>query len=66
VGQGKERRNKVITGNEEVAHTNTLKGDSLAGTSTEDAISKRSQATFIITSYRRRDLGSPRRRLLVV
>jgi hypothetical protein len=45
-GTRKGAINKVITGNEEVEHTDTRMVDSLAGTATEDATSKRSIATF--------------------
>jgi hypothetical protein len=35
VGQGKERRNNVRTGDEETGQTNTRKGEKFAGSSTE-------------------------------
>jgi hypothetical protein len=47
MGQGKERRDKVMAGNEEVGQTNTGKEEKLAGTSREDAIRKSSLATSI-------------------
>jgi hypothetical protein len=50
MGQGNEPRNKVTTGNEEVEQTNTRKEEQLAGTSTDDATTKRSQATFIFST----------------
>jgi hypothetical protein len=48
MGQEKEQRNKVTSRNEEAGQTNKRKEEKLAGTSTEDAIRKRSQTTFIL------------------
>jgi hypothetical protein len=49
MGQGKEMRNKVTTRNGEVGQTNTRE-EKLAGTSTEDAVWKSSQATFTLST----------------
>jgi hypothetical protein len=49
VGQGKERRNKVTTRNDEVGLTNVRMEEKLAGTSAEDAVRKSSHATFVST-----------------
>jgi hypothetical protein len=48
MGQGKERRNAVTTADKGVGQTNSRKEETWAGTSTEDAIRKSSQATFCI------------------
>jgi hypothetical protein len=53
VGQGKVKRNEVITRNEETGQTHTRKVEELAGTSEEDAIRKSSQATFILPTDRK-------------
>jgi hypothetical protein len=50
MGQGKERRDKVMAGNWEVGQTNTRKEEKFAGTSTEGTIRKSSQAPFTLST----------------
>jgi hypothetical protein len=53
MGQGRERRNEVTNGNEEVGQTDTRQEVKTAGTSTEDAVRKNSQATLIMPTDRK-------------
>jgi hypothetical protein len=55
VAQGKERRNKGTTRNEEVGQTNTRKEEELAGISTEDAIRKAPRQLLYYQPIGRRD-----------
>jgi hypothetical protein len=52
-GQGKERRNNVTTGNDEVGQTDTRTEVKLAPTSTEHAIRQSSQAAFTLSIDRK-------------
>jgi hypothetical protein len=49
----KERQNKVTTRNGQVGQANTRKEEKFAGISTEDAIGKSSQATYILSADRK-------------
>jgi hypothetical protein len=46
-------QNKVTNRNEQLGQTNTQKAERLAGTSTEDAIRKISEAIFVLSTNRK-------------
>jgi hypothetical protein len=50
VGQGKERRSKATTRNEEDGKTKTRKEEKFAGTSIGDAVRKCFRSTFILST----------------
>lgn len=53
VGQGKKWQNKVTNRNEELGQTNTQKAERRAGTSTEYAIRKSSEAILMLSTNRK-------------